>query len=102
MTADPALRPGRPKADWDTLCSNHISPLTTSPPPAHLLRGPDLPHERRDVTADIKGLHLAFTPLTPITLAFVRSLGPCCAFQAAVLMASHFEPTLCSLFKGRA
>ena len=51
----PALRPRRPKADRDTLRSNHVSPLTTSPSPAHLLRGLDLPHERRDVTWPTSG-----------------------------------------------
>ena len=56
MTADPALRTGRPKADRETLRSNQVFPLTTPTPPTHLLRGLDLPHERRDVTADIKGL----------------------------------------------
>jgi hypothetical protein len=71
VTAGPALRPGRPKADRDTLRSNHVSPLTTPPPRAHLLCGLDLPHERRNVTVDIKGLHLAFIPLTP-SFAVVR------------------------------
>ena len=64
-------RPGHPVLE-SCLSPDYIP----SPQPINLLCGLDLPHKRCDIMVDIKGLHLAFIPLTP-SLAVVRCAWPC-------------------------